>query len=150
VLSWERFRESIGEAEKLARPEDFDFLPRIGEGYSQLRRYVPLLLSTLELRAAPMAKDLLTAVELLREMNERQARKVPSDAPVSFVRQRWKDVVFTGEGIDRRFYELCVLSELKNALRSGDVWISGSRQYRDFEAYLLPSSQFQAQLAAAE
>lgn len=106
-----------------------------------------MLLSTLEFRAALVAKDLLTAVKLLREMNERQARKVPADAPTSFVRQRWKDVVLTEEGVDRRFYELCVLSELKNALRSGDVWIPGSRQYKDFEAYLLPSSQFRAQLA---
>ncbi len=147
VLPWERFRESIEEAEKLARPEDFDYLPRIGDGFAQLRRYVPEMLSTLEFRAAPVAKDLLAAVDLLQEMNKRQARKVPADPPTSFVRQRWTDVVFTEEGIDRRFYELCVLSELKNALRSGDVWIPGSRQYRDFEAYLLPAGQFQAQLA---
>jgi tetratricopeptide (TPR) repeat protein len=39
VLPWERFQESIEEAEKLARPEDFDYLPRIGDGYAQLRRY---------------------------------------------------------------------------------------------------------------
>jgi hypothetical protein len=92
--------------------------------------------------------DPFAAIEavLLREMSERPARKVPADAPTSFVRQRWKDVVFTREGIDRRFYELCVLSESKNALRSGDVWIPGSRQYRDFEAYLLPARQFRAQL----
>jgi hypothetical protein len=106
VHPWERFRESIEEAEKLARPEDFDYLPRIGDGYAQLRRYAPELLSTLEFRAAPVARDLLAAVELLREMNERQARKVPADAPESFVRQRWKDVVFIEEGIDRRFCEL--------------------------------------------
>ena len=35
--------------------------------------------------------------------------------------------------MDRRFYELCVLSELKNALRSGDIWVEGSRQFKDFE-----------------
>jgi TnpA family transposase len=145
VLPWERFTESIEEAEKLAQPEDFDFLPLIGDGYAQLRRYVPLMLSTLEFRAAPVAKDLLAAVELLRAMNERQARKVPEDAPTSFVRKRWAELVLTSEGIDRRFSELCVLSELKNALRSGDVWIPGSRQYKDFEEYLLPPDRFAAQ-----
>ena len=31
-------------------------------------------------------------------------------------------LVLTDEGIDRRYYELCALSELKNALRSGDVF----------------------------
>jgi hypothetical protein len=33
----------------------------------------------------------------------------------------------------RRFYELCVMAELKNALRSGDVSVRGSRQFQDFE-----------------
>ncbi|HET8656502.1 MAG TPA: Tn3 family transposase [Longimicrobiaceae bacterium] len=150
VLPWDHFTASIEEAEKLAQPEGFDFLPLIGDGYQQLRRYVPALLSTLEFRAAPAAADILQAVEVLRSMNERQARKVPEDAPIGFVRKRWADLVFTDEGIDRRFYELCVLSALKNALRSGDLWIPGSRQFKDFEEYLIPAPQFQAQLVQRE
>ena len=51
---------------------------------------------------------------MLKDMNKRQARKVPDDAPTSFVRKRWKSLVHTPDGLDRRFYELCVLSELKN------------------------------------
>jgi hypothetical protein len=53
------------------------------------------------------------------------------------VRRRWSKLVFTPEGIDRRNYELCLLTELKNALRSGDIWVQGSRQFKDFDAYLL-------------
>jgi hypothetical protein len=50
--------------------------------------------------------------------------------------------VTSREGIDRRFYELCVLSELKNRLRLGDVWVVGSRQFKDFDTYLLDSKLF--------
>ena len=82
---------------------------------------------------------------MLKDMNKRQARKVPDDAPTSFVPKRWKSLVHTPDGLDRRFYELCVLSELKNSLRSGDVWVRGSRQFKDFEEYLLPPSRFSAQ-----
>lgn len=49
------------------------------------------------------------------------------------------------EGLDRRFYELCVLSELKNSLRSGDIWVEGSRQFKDFEEYLVPPARFVTQ-----
>ena len=35
-----------------------------------------------------------------------------------------------GGEIDRRYYELCVLSELRDRLRAGDVWVMGSRRYR--------------------
>lgn len=67
-------------------------------------------------------------------------------APVGFVRKRWQDLVFTDGGLDRRFYELCALAELKNALRSGDVWVQGSRQFRDFDEYSIPLEKFNALL----
>jgi hypothetical protein len=50
--------------------------------------------------------------------------------------------VFEAEGINRRFYELCVLSEMSNALRSGDLWVVGSRQFKDFDEYLLTADIF--------
>ncbi|WP_411911284.1 hypothetical protein [Acinetobacter baumannii] len=48
------------------------------------------------------------------------------------------------DGDSRKFYEICALSELKNALRSGDIWVKGSRQFRDFDDYLLPAEKFAA------
>jgi hypothetical protein len=69
VLSWDAFAESVTEAQKLAQPEDFDFLHRIGESYATLRRYAPAFLDVLKLRAAPAAKDVLDAIEVLRAMN---------------------------------------------------------------------------------
>jgi TnpA family transposase len=145
ILPWQVFTESVTEAEKLAQPADFDYLPLIGDGFTQLRRYTPTLLESLQLKAAPAARDILEGVEILKGMNQRQARKVPGDAPTSFVRKRWENVVRTEDGLDRRFYELCVLSEMKNALRSGDIWVQGSRQFKDFEAYLLPTPRFTSQ-----
>ena len=44
-----------------------------------------------------------------------------------------------GGTIDRRYYELCVLSELRDRLRAGDVWVTGSRQYRSYEERLISS-----------
>lgn len=61
------------------------------------------------------------------------------------MRKRWKNLVRTDDGLDRRFYELCVLSELKNALRSGDIWVQDSRQFKDFVDYLLSPPRFAAQ-----
>lgn len=145
IMPWDAFSESIAEAEKLAQSEDFDYLALISDNYSQLRRYTPFFLEALTMRAAPAAREVLAAVDVLRKMNERQARKVPDDAPTSFVRKRWENLVCTPNGIDRRFYELCVLSELKNSLRSGDIWVEGSRQFKNFEEYLMPSARFQSQ-----
>ena len=35
IMPWGVFAESVTEAHKLAQPEEFDFLPRIGENYIQ-------------------------------------------------------------------------------------------------------------------
>jgi TnpA family transposase len=110
-----------------------------------VRRYPPAFLQALELKAAPAAKDILDAVETLKTLNAENGRTVPLDAPAGFVRRRWGPLVFTDAELDRRYYELCVLSELKNALRAGDIWVKGSRQFKDFDEHLLPEERFNAQ-----
>ena len=83
-------------------------------------------------------------------MNSDNARKVPADAPTDFIKPCWQKLVMTGTGIDRRYYELCALSEMKNALRSGDIWVQGSRQFKDFEDYLVPPTKFASLKQASE
>ena len=62
---------------------------------------------------------------------------MPKSAPVGFVRQRWARHVMPDGAIDRRYYEICVLSELRGRLRAGDIWVAGSRRYRSFEERLI-------------
>ena len=62
----------------------------------------------------------------------------PSDAPVTFVPKSWLPFVLSGEDkASRRFWELALLWRLRDRLRSGDVWVAGSRPYADPETYLL-------------
>ena len=147
LMPWEASLASVEEAARLARPDDFDYLALVGAAYPQIRRYAPAFLDAFEFRAAPASEELLRAIDLLRDLNARNARCVPGDAPTAFIRRRWAPHVFEGGEISRRFYELCVLSEMRNALRSGDLWVAGSRQFRDFEEYLLPPRSFAAMKA---
>ena len=145
ALGWNELEQTVREAEGLARPHGFDFLGGIGEHYAQVRRYAPRFLDALEFVPSPATQDLFDAVRLLRRLNAEGLRSVPDNAPVGFVRRRWNPHVFAGGGggrVDRKFYELCVLAELSNALRSSGLWVAGSRQFRDFESYLLPPAEF--------
>ncbi len=147
LMGWERFVESVTEAEGLAMPANFDYLDFLEAGHHHVRRYAPDLLEAFDFKAAPSAEPLIEAVEVLKEMNALGKRKVPEGAPTSFVKPRWRDHVVGAEGeIDRRYYELSALSELKNGLRSGNVWVPGSRRYRDFDDYLIPKEDFEGVL----
>jgi TnpA family transposase len=150
IIPWEQFCNSIIDAENLSKPEKYDFLFLLSERFGQLRRYTPTFLDSLKMNAAPGATELLASIDVLKSMNERQARKVPEDAPTSFIRKRWKKLVYTEDGLDRRFYELSILSELKNSLRSGDIWVKGSRQFKNFEEYLLPIPRYTEQRDKSE
>ena len=41
-------------------------------------------------------------------------------------------------------------AELKNALRSGDIWVQGSRQFKDFDEYLVAGREVRPLKAAGE
>jgi alkanesulfonate monooxygenase SsuD/methylene tetrahydromethanopterin reductase-like flavin-dependent oxidoreductase (luciferase family) len=51
--------------------------------------------------------------------------------------------------IDRRYYELCTLWELRAAPRAGDVWVDGSRRYANPETYLISREHWPARRAEA-
>lgn len=142
VIPWERFRSSVAEAEALARPEEFDAYQSLGERYAGIRRWSPAFLEAFEFESVPASASLMRAIEALRETNRAGKSALPKSAPTGFVRQRWAPHVLPGGVIDRRYYELCVLSELRDRLRAGDVWVTGSRQYRSFEERLIPRGTF--------
>lgn len=88
VMPWDDLSVSVAKAKKLAQPGDFDFLHRIGESHTTLRRYAAEILCVLKLRAAPAARGLLDAVEKLRMVNAGKALALPADAPTAFIKPR--------------------------------------------------------------
>jgi len=148
VIPWKEFTSSVSQAEKLSRDEAFDPLTLLTDYFSTLRKYAPSFLEAFQFRGPPVAQSLLDAIDLLRSMNQSGGRKVPATAPLGFMPPRWTRSVGSGEEIDRRFYELCALSELKNRLRAGDLHVVGSRQFRDFEDYLMPPAAFSSMRTA--
>ena len=86
----------------------------------------------------------MDVIGTIREMNASGQRKVPGDARTSFVPPRWKQHVIGTDGtIHRAYYEMAALTELRNAVRAGNISITGSRQHQDFEEYLVPNTEWE-------
>ncbi len=144
VVGWERFRATVAEAEALARPETFDPLQKLPEHYAGIRRWSPAFLVAFAFDSVPAAASLLRAIETLRVANRPEKFALPANAPIGFVPQRWASYVLRDGKIDHRYYELCVLAELRGRLLAGDVWVSGSRRYRSFDERLISPKTLQA------
>ena len=85
ILTWEEFKRSVEEAERLARDEAFDSLALMAEHHGQVRRYAPQFLKMFDFLGAPVRRPLIDALNVLRQMNLSGAREVPADTPVDFV-----------------------------------------------------------------
>ncbi|HDR7612929.1 TPA: Tn3 family transposase [Bacillus mycoides] len=142
IISWEQFVQSVEQAEELARPAEFDYLELLDNHYGHFRKFAPRLLRAYVFKASKASHTLFQALEMLKEINLTGKRKIPETAPMDFLKSKWFKHVIKENGIDRHYYEFGVFSELCNHLRSGDMWVVGSRQYKDFEEYLLPQEKW--------
>lgn len=143
VMPWDQVVASVEEAKNLACPIDYDYLDLLESRFSYLRKYTPTLLKSLEFRSTQAAEPLLRALKTLNDMNVSGKRKVPEGAPLDFVPKRWQKHVYDEEGtINRHYYEIAALNELRNHIRSGDVSVIGSRLHKDFEEYLISKEEW--------
>ena len=125
---WDRFRMTVAEAEALARLGGVRRAPDAGastilaSGAGHLR--VPRCIHLPERASGGTTHACYRPAARQKTVRPRPAS--PGSIPTSFIRERWARHVFPGGVIDRRYYELCVLSELRDRLRAGDVWVVGS------------------------
>jgi TnpA family transposase len=117
---------------------DQDILVTAAERYSVLRRFSPRFLAAFDFRSNTPNDPVLAAVELLREMDRDGTRALPKRPPSSFLPPQWRKLIFANGAADRRLYETAVLATLRERLRGSNIWVTGSRDYRAFEDYLLP------------
>lgn len=150
-IGWERLRAAVAQA-KPRLPRDHGHLAALDASYSYLRQFTPAVLSTVRFAGGTAATELLIAVHMLRELNATGTRKVPPEAPTGFVPTKWRGYLEearkSGSATGfRHYWELCVLLGLRDGLRSGDVYVPGSRRYADPAAYLLTEEQWAPQRA---
>ncbi|MGH3565747.1 MAG: Tn3 family transposase [Pseudonocardia sp.] len=145
-IGWQRLRAAQQQA--LPRlPRDHGHLAALDGSYGYLRQFTPQVLDAIAFAGGTAAAELLEAVEVLRELNRGGGRRVPPGAPHGFVPARWRGYLETARATGnsnayRHYWELCTLLALRDGLRSGDVYVPGSRRYADPAVYLLTPAQW--------
>ncbi len=123
-------------------PSDGGHLELMEARFSHVRSFAPQVLGALSFAASVSPSEVLDAVVLLQAMNSGGRRHVPDDAPVDFVPARWRPYLDAARAagdanLHKHYWELCVLFALQGGLRSGEIWVKGSRRYADPASYLI-------------
>lgn len=143
ILPWEKFIQSVGEAETIVRPPSFDFVPEIDRRYSYIRRFSRSLLQAFDFQGHEESLPLRQGLALLREVDANERETLPDEAPKTFIAKQWQPYLFKDGVIQRRFYELGTLEQLRDHLRSGDIWVKDSLNFRPLTDFLIPPDQWQ-------
>jgi hypothetical protein len=150
ALGWERLNALVAEAEKVVMGTREDNLSEIVDRYPTVHRMVPILLGAFVFRSWQFGDSLLAALDALRDLCTTGQRNLLPRMPTAFLRPAWRKLVGTGAALDRRAYEVAVMMTLRDRLRSGDIWVGGSRAFRAFDDFLLPPEIFAARQLKVE
>ncbi|MGW8133723.1 Tn3-like element Tn5403 family transposase, partial [Klebsiella pneumoniae] len=144
-VAWDRLAQLVATGTQLSNTLADEPLAYVGQGYHRFRRYAPRMLRCLKLEAAPVAGPLVAAALSIGEM------KGVASPERRFLRpsSKWNRHLRAQEKGDTRLWEVAVLFHLRDAFRSGDVWLAHSRRYGDLKQVLVPmiAAQENAKLA---
>lgn len=139
LITPDDLRNAVNECEEIVRPSDDSYFDLLASRYSNLRQFAPRFLEAFNWQVGNDNNELTAAIGIMRTLNETGQRKIPDDAPVDFIPAKWEAYVLTDENrLNRRYYELCLLWQMREALRAGNLWVEGSRRYNNPESYLIP------------
>lgn len=143
IIPWEDYKKSILQTEQLFDKNELpSSMSLISKHYTSLRRFFPKLLANLEIYSADVTKPILDAINCLKEIDQKGQRKLTPDTPIDFIKPKWRKLIYQDGVLQRSYYEFHLFLEFCYALKSGDMWLVGSKQYRNLEAYLYPKKEW--------
>ena len=123
------------------------------------RQQRPLLLNCLELLNAKSSSNdlsIVAAIQFLLRNRDKHKTNLSlkiNELDLSWLPEKWRKLI-TGKSsttslvteIHRLYFELCVLSQVVNEIKSGDLFVENSEQYSDYRDQLISWDQYKEQV----
>jgi len=144
TVSREQLAAAVEAVDATTRPAVDTHLDDLLTRYSLVRRFLPALLATLQLHAAPGGTDVLAAWEALSDLEGRRIVRADK-VPLSLATGAWTTRVVGPDGVlNRPAFTFLVLERLREALRRRDVYAPVSQRWADPRARLLDGKDWEA------
>ena len=119
--------------------------------YSSFRRRLFDLLRLLDIQSASEDATLTEAMAFILAHQHKRHKHLPVEIDVSFMSAAWRQLAIVSvdgqQMLVRQHLEVCVFAALAVALKTGDAYVTGSEEYADFRAQLLPWQECEQSVA---
>ena len=125
-------RAAVATCRDLQNLGDHGYFDELRTRHSHLKRYLARFLA-LPFKGQPGIEGLLSAIATAAKLNSGEIERLPADTPVQFAPAAWRGALADGEGqLDRRLWEIALAFAVRDALRSGDLYLAESRHHVSF------------------
>jgi TnpA family transposase len=131
---WGALETLVVSASQLRKTVKADVLAHVEKGYHRFKLYARRMLTALNITCASVAQPLLAAAEVFRDRQDIPTGSLPFLLP----RSKWRGHLRSPDANKERLWIVAVLFQLRDAFRSGDIWLTHSRRYGDMKQALVP------------
>jgi TnpA family transposase len=121
-------------------------LPKHAESIAcaALRQYAPSFLANIQFEnEATYSGCIINAIDLLREMNQENKRKLPGDVPLQFMPTKLQKMVAPLGVPNKQAWECALLTCLRDEIRSGNLAVTGSKRYGRFDHFFILDAEWE-------
>jgi len=115
----------------------------LGARYPSLRKYFAEFIH-LPFAVSQGNESLIEAIDIVRKLDCGELKQLPQDAPTSFVPKELRRALKDRDGnLQRNAWETGLALAIKDALRSGDIYLPQSKQHVSFWDLTLSDTRWQ-------
>ncbi len=143
-VGWHRLLQIKPGLEAMVESNDATALMMAAEQHATVRKYAGAFLQTFTFHSRRRHDPLLAAIAILKMLYTDGRRVLPDRVPIAHLAKSERELIFEDGKPDRQLYEIATFALLRDRLRSGDVWVEGSRSFRPIDEHLMPKPAFVA------
>jgi len=140
-----------------------DYIPFMPKPYGSARPILMNCLQVMGLRSTSADRAIERCIEAVLRLRRQKAMRLSveqiglsSERDLDWLTPRWRKHVFhkMGRGqpplIDRRYFEIAVMCQVKDELKSGDLFVPGGEKFNDYREQLVNDEDFRAEIEEYE
>ncbi|MBU0995174.1 MAG: DUF4158 domain-containing protein [Proteobacteria bacterium] len=115
----------------------------VKDRFSYIRQFLPHFLKHVQLQSEDENdSSIFNAVDILKEMNENNKRKLPEDAPVDFIPKKILQLVDSDGEINKPAWECALLTAVRDEIKSGNISVCMSKRFGRFDDFFAPKEKW--------